>query len=385
TGFCFWRYVQVKNLPSDPPPFFLTLDITAYFRYSITWLVLALWIFVDLNLRSIAISEGIHYANSTVGLRSENSEEWTAWAFNSSMKCDPTGNDTEGQICLFVKHITTAYTPWLQMYNFIMCIWLINFFIALDQITLAGTFATFYFNSQRQRRRHSVVGCCGFWLLFTTCSSALMYNTGSLALGSILITIFWFLRACLLRIERRLKTANNELAKFFLRCLCCYFWCLEKFLRFLNKNAYIMIAIYGHGFCHSAKDAFQLILRNVVRVFVVEKITDYILIVGKLAVSAAASCVAYFYLSGIFGDRLSIMPEQKLQLNYIFVPILVIAIGSFLVAKAFFSVYEMGVDTIFICVCEDLERNDGTAEKPYFMSKSTMKMLKKPDADTSAS
>lgn len=136
------------------------------------------------------------------------------------------------------------YAPWLQVYNFVMCIWLINFFIALDQITLAGTFATFYFNSQRQRHRHTIVGCCGFWLLFTTCSSALIYNTGSLALGSILITTLWFLRACLLRLERRLKTSDNELAKFFLRCLCCCFWCLEKFLRFLNKNAYIMVRFH---------------------------------------------------------------------------------------------------------------------------------------------
>lgn len=28
----------------------------------------------------------------------------------------------------------------------------------------------------------------------------------------------------------------------FLRCLKCCFWCLEKFLKFLNKNAYIMVS-----------------------------------------------------------------------------------------------------------------------------------------------
>ncbi len=30
----------------------------------------------------------------------------------------------------------------------------------------------------------------------------------------------------------------------------------------------------------------------------------------------------------------------------------IIALGSYLVAKAFFTVYEMGVDTIFLCVCK---------------------------------
>ena len=43
----------------------------------------------------------------------------------------------------------------------------------------------------------------------------------------------------------------------------------------------------------------------------------------------------------------------------------------------FFNVYGMAVDTIFMCFLEDLERNDGTPQKPYFMSKSLMKLLGK--------
>ena len=38
-------------------------------------------------------------------------------------------------------------------------------------------------------------------------------------------------------------------------------------------------------------------------------------------------------------------------------------------SSAFFGVYSMAVDTLFLCFLEDLERNDGTPEKPYFMSK----------------
>lgn len=82
-------------------------------------------------------------------------------------------------------------------------------------------------------------------------------------------------------------------------CLKCCFWCLEKFIRFLNRNAYIMvsglgpitnppalpgregplfpvgalilpfyslqIAIYGTNFCTSAKNAFFLLMRNIIR------------------------------------------------------------------------------------------------------------------------
>lgn len=86
--------------------------------------------------------------------------------------------------------------------------------------------------------------------------------------------------------------AQNKFAKFLLSCMKCCFWCLEKCIKFLNRNAYIMvssaaaremlhlvkfskwfklfvvflqIAIYGKSFCPSARDAFFLLMRNIIR------------------------------------------------------------------------------------------------------------------------
>jgi len=42
------------------------------------------------------------------------------------------------------------------------------------------------------------------------------------------------------------------------------------------------IAVYGKNFCWSAKEAFKLLMRNILRVAVVDKVTDFILFVGKL-------------------------------------------------------------------------------------------------------
>jgi len=44
-------------------------------------------------------------------------------------------------------------------------------------------------------------------------------------------------------------------------CLQCFMWCLEKIMKFINKHAYIITAIYGHSFCKSARKAFWLLLR----------------------------------------------------------------------------------------------------------------------------
>lgn len=39
--------------------------------------------------------------------------------------------------------------------------------------------------------------------------------------------------------------AQNACARFILCCMKCCFWCLEKFIKFLNRNAYIMVSSTG--------------------------------------------------------------------------------------------------------------------------------------------
>ncbi len=64
-------------------------------------------------------------------------------------------------------------------------------------------------------------------------------------------------------------------------------------------------------------------------------------------------------------------------LNYFFTPIVVIVLGSYVIASSFFGVYEMAVDTLFLCFLEDLERNDGSRERPFFMAKGLQKVVGK--------
>ena len=63
--------------------------------------------------------------------------------------------------------------------------------------------------------------------------------------------------------------------------------------------------------------------------------------------------------------------------HYLLTPVVVITLGSYLVTTAFFSVYSMAVNTLFICFLEDLERNDGSKERPYYMSRSLRQILGK--------
>uniref|UniRef100_A0A8C8DHH7 Choline transporter-like protein n=1 Tax=Oryzias sinensis TaxID=183150 RepID=A0A8C8DHH7_9TELE len=256
----------------------------------------------------------------------------------------------------------------LQIYNAIAFLWCVNFVIALGQCTLAGAFASYYwaFNKPGDIPMFPVTG---------SFMRSLRYHVGSLAFGALILTLVQIVRILLEYIDHKTRSAQNACARFILCCMKCCLWCLEKFIKFLNRNAYIMIAIYGKNFCVSAKNAFKLLMRNIIRVVVLDKVTDVLLFFGKLLVVGGVGVLAFFFFSGRIQAPGNSFSSQNL--NYYWMPIITVVFGSYLVAQGFFSVYSMCVDTLFLCFLEDLERNDGSIQKPYYMSKNLMKILNK--------
>uniref|UniRef100_A0A8C2GK18 Choline transporter-like protein n=1 Tax=Cyprinus carpio TaxID=7962 RepID=A0A8C2GK18_CYPCA len=263
--------------------------------------------------------------------------------------------------CLFAFYGgETLYHKYLilfQFYNVFLFFWCANFVTALGQVTLAGAFASYYWAFKKPEDIPA-------FPVFNSLGRALRYHTGSLAFGSLILAIVQIIRVLLEYLDQKLKGAQNKCAKFLLSCLKCCFWCLEKFIKFLNRNAYIMVAIYGKNFCTSAKDAFFLLMRNIVRVAVLDKVTDFLLFLGKLLIVGIVGICSFFFFTG----KIKIVEDATPTLNYYWVPILTVVFGAYLIAHGFFSVYAMCVDTLFLCFCEDLERNDGSSDKPFFMS-----------------
>ncbi|NXK00914.1 CTL2 protein, partial [Corythaixoides concolor] len=295
----------------------------------------------------------------------------------SGQSCQPetfNGSDAAEQCpdaqCLFAFY--GGETPYhrylvvLQFFNLFMFFWLVNFVIALGQVTLAGAFASYYWAFKKPDDMPA-------FPLFSAFSRALRYHTGSLAFGSLILAIVQVIRVILEYLDHRLKAAENKFAKFLLGCLKCCFWCLEKFIKFLNRNAYIMIAVYGTNFCTSARNAFFLLMRNIIRVAVLDKVTDFLLFLGKLLIVGSVGILAFFF----FTHRIKLVQDTAPSLNYYWVPILTVIVGSYLIAHGFLSVYGMCVDTLFLCFCEDLERNDGSPERPYYMSPELSEILLK--------
>ncbi|KAM6967500.1 choline transporter-like protein 4 [Aplochiton taeniatus] len=274
--------------------------------------------------------------------------------------------------CIFFKYDNTGLIQKnivvLQIFNVFVFLWLVNFVIALGQCSLAGAFSSYYwaFNKHFDIPRLPLAKA-----FFCT----LRYHVGSLALGSLLLTLFQLPRLILEYLYHKFHDSKNPFGRFMWICLRSCFFCLELFMQFISRNAFINIAIYGESFCLAGRNAFNLKRRNMRRAVVLSYATDVLLFCGKLLVIGANGVLAFYFFSG----RIT-LPDGTFQaemLNYYWAPIITVVVGSYLIAQGFFSVYSMCVDTLFLCFLEDLERNDGSVQRPYYMSRNLMRILQR--------
>ncbi|OAF67812.1 Choline transporter-like protein 2 [Intoshia linei] len=392
TYYCFNEYVILLNKVATPA-FSVGTDYKAYANYKETWLVagiicaifLIIMLILVIFLRNrIKIAVSIiketsryiqtmgspQFTESPLQVTTDASLKLTetVGSLTAAVPCDPTGSSTSGKLCNFLKYGGDEYIYILQIYQLFMFLWVLNFIIAFGQMTLAGAFSGYYwaFNKPKDIPTFPLLGSA--WRAFR-------YHIGTMAFGALIIAIIQMIRIFLEYLDQKLKSLTNPVARFIMCCLKCCFWCLEKFMKFINKNAYIMCAIYGKNFCVSAKNAFFLIIRNILRVVVVDKVTDFVLFISKIVVTAGMTTLAYFLFNGQLFDLNLLI--AGIFLNYFFIPVIIVAIGTFIVASLFFSVYSMGVDTLFLCFLEDLERHDGSTEKPYYMSVELMDIVGK--------
>uniref|UniRef100_A0A7N6BW98 Choline transporter-like protein n=1 Tax=Anabas testudineus TaxID=64144 RepID=A0A7N6BW98_ANATE len=404
---CYWEYSTLSRAPCANMTFSdirLHTDFSVYLHLSQTWLIFmillsvieAIIVVILIFLRrrlciAVALlkegSKAISYIMSTLFypiitflLLAICITYWAITAVYPFMYCymdklHYTFNQTNitkvcpGSQCLFAfyggESIYHRYIIVLHLCNLFVFLWLVNFTIALGQCTLAGAFASYYW---ALKKPNDIPACP----LYSSFSRAIRYHTGSLAFGSLILSMVQMVRIVLEYLDHKLKGSQNIFARYLLCCLKCCFWCLEHFIRFINRNAYIMIAIYGKDFCTSSKDAFFLLMRNVIRVAVLDKVTDFLLFLGKLLISGSVGVLAFLF----FTHKIPSFQVEVPSLNYYWVPLTVI-FGSYMIAQGFFNVYAMCVDTLFLCFCEDLERNDGSSSRPYYMSPGLHKILRK--------
>lgn len=202
--------------------------------------------------------------------------------------------------------------------------------------------------------------------ILTTFNHLIRFHLGSVCLGSIFITIVKILNT-LANSLRNLK--GNPILVAIAACIAWIISLIEEMLKYLIRNAYIIVAKDGTPLVESGRKAFKLIWENLKDVASLNIFGDIALVFARLFVFGISTFIAY---------ELMASPE----VTHVWVPVVLSGIFAFLIAHCFLSVFEMTVDTIFICFCDDITENDGSNERPYYMSPKLFEVMKKLKEET---
>ena len=275
---------------------------------------------------------------------------------------------------------------WLIIYHIFGMLWTGSFILGCATMVVAGAVAAWYFGrvpagaaTAATERRWSVFGCClgsrgalppGAVLPATffprerspLCSSlarVLRYYLGTVALGSFLIAFLSFVRAALAYVYRRLRAGgqDSQWLRFLCCCVQCCMGCLQRFVEFISRNAYIYTAIKGTGFCSSSAAVVGIIVANAGTVASITVLSEIILFLGKLLIACGASWICF----AVLDNTPAFHPSGVTPLTSTWLVIVVNFFFAYLTAAAFMLVFDLAIDTVLICYLLDRAENGGRA------------------------
>lgn len=145
---------------------------------------------------------------------------------------------------------------YMAIYHLFGLLWTWQFIAGLGYCVVAGAVASFYWC----RGDRSRVPRCPITIAVKRTA---WYYLGCVALGSLIVALVQFARLLLEWVDRKARsvTGGGGWLAYVMGCLRCVLWLVQKIVQFINKNAYIMVAVKGTGYCDSAARAVALILR----------------------------------------------------------------------------------------------------------------------------
>lgn len=263
----------------------------------------------------------------------------------------------------------------LHFYHLFGYFWTLAFFLAIGYTSIAGAVSSWYFSKPGDKKtppKYAVP--MATWRV-------VRYHLGSLAFGAMIVAIVQIIRVIFRKLEQRLNKTNSKEIKYVTRIIHVLLALLEKIIKFINKNAYIMIAIHGSNFCNSAQRAFKLILTNILRVGAVNALGTFVLFLGKVFISCFAGVLCFVLIDQV-APRIPVISGIDIggflvqDITFPPVPVILTMCISFIISTIFMDVYDTSIDTVLLCFCEDVDVNDGDA-RPYYMPNSLKRMLDK--------
>lgn len=199
-----------------------------------------------------------------------------------------------GQIQGVARHLQlTSEQKIAVVAYFFVAVWVEFWLHALYQFVIAYAMAEYHLSPEDHEGYREVGGgCCA---LTDGLQVGILMHAGSLAMGSALVTVFFVLQVLVNVFEAANKEeTSNPCAKCLLNCVKCCLACFEKIVEFLNKNAYVDIAMTSNNYCTAVREAIGVISRLPVAMAVLNGATVVFTLFGCLFTMICCAAFTFF-------------------------------------------------------------------------------------------
>lgn len=151
--------------------------------------------------------------------------------------CD---NNEQCRLPLVAEQINSSTASFVLMwFDLLGFLWNQQFLSALLVSSVACSVATYYYTKPNDKNNRPQPNCSPFQSMLRM----LRYHCGSLAFGSLIVGLVQWLRWILTYIDTHTKELQNSncILKMIFKITRCCTCCLECCLKYISRNAYIMV------------------------------------------------------------------------------------------------------------------------------------------------
>lgn len=223
--------------------------------------------------------------------------------------------------------------------------WWISFILSTGIFVISSMSASWYFDPQNNGINF-LVGYC--W--------AYTYHIGTLAFGSLIIAILWFIQLVLEYVYQKVKNTDSTVA-FVVKCSQCFVACFERLMKFVNRHAFIEVVIRKTYFCRAVFIAVGLLTGNFIRVGALMGLVGLVLFLNIVLVTFCVCLICYFTIYGI---------GVKQNISYDTVgPIVVCGVIAVVISSLFNYIFSVTSDTLLHCyIYEEQNPESATGKLP---------------------
>lgn len=149
-------------------------------------------------------------------------------------------------------------TRYMWYINMFAILWIVAFFVCSGDFIIGASACIWYFNQpidnkkkknndkngEQKKEEKKVVKSVS--PLYTAYCWLYTYHLGSIALGSFMLAVVWAIRLIMAYIHAKLKetgATKNKLVEYLMQVIQWFLYCFERFIRFVNKQAFIYVLI----------------------------------------------------------------------------------------------------------------------------------------------